>query len=356
MNNKIKRQFKIGSKTIGKEHECFVIAEAGVNHNGDLNTAIKLVDVAADADADAVKFQTFQADEVATKHAEMTDYQKINTGRIKSQRLMLRDLELPERFYEPIISHCLKRKIIFLSTPHGGIKSINFLESLGIEAYKIGSADLTNFLLLDKIVSLRKPMILSTGMADLNEVLLTMNHLGKKGASNIAFLHCTNHYPCPLEEVNLLAMQTMIESLNVPVGYSDHTIGFQTAIMAVTLGASIYECHFTLDRSLPGPDHLASAEPEELKNKIGLIRKIKKILGKNVKKPTKYESKKMIPLIRKSLVVSKDLTKGHLLKAIDLASKRPGDGLSPSLYEKLIGKRTIHNFNKDDQIFLKDLK
>lgn len=337
-----------GSLVLRKDH-VFIIAEAGVNHNGRLDLALQLVDVAAKAGADAVKFQTFKAEQVVTEKGQMASYQKTNLGKVESQQKMLRKLELQEQFYGPIMDRCKAKKIMFLSTPHGGIKSVDFLEGLGVEAFKVGSGDLTNYLLLNKLTKTGKPLILSSGMATLTEVVKTVNFIKRKGCKRVVMLHCTTNYPCPSEEVNMAAMVTLMNNLDIPVGYSDHTQGVQAAVMAVTLGATVYECHFTLDINLPGPDHIASASPEELKNRIDAIRRVKIMMGKSEKTPNKSELR-LINIIRKSLVAAHDLLAGHKLTVEDLEAKRPGDGVSPSEYEKFLGKMLKNSLQKDQQI------
>lgn len=341
------------SHSSAKSSAVFVIAEAGVNHNGRLDWAIKLVDAAAAAGADAIKFQTFKAEQVVTGRGLMAAYQKKNTGKSISQRAMLRSLELSESFYRPIIARCKKRHLRFLSTPHGGRESVDFLESLRMPMYKIGSGDLTNYLLLARVAKTKKSVILSTGMATMREIGEALRFLKKEKSGPVSVLHCTTNYPCPTEEVNLRAMVSMMKHLHVPVGYSDHTVGIQTAIMAATLGAAIYECHFTLDKTLPGPDHRASADPGELKARVAAIRNVETILGNATKKPTRSETTSMVRTVRRSIVAAHDLPKGHRLKESDLEAKRPGDGLSPVYYRKLIGKRLNVALKKDDQLFLK---
>ncbi len=348
-------KIKIGSRLVGQNEPCFIIAEAGVNHNGKLDLALKLVDVAAAAGADAVKFQTFKAEQVVTKKGRLADYQRNNLGKLYNQREMLKGLELKEKFYQAIVERCRKKNIVFLSTPHGGKQSVDFLESLNVPAYKIGSGDLLNYLLFDKVARLGKPIILSTGMATLKEIEGAISFIKSRGNQKIIALHCTTAYPCPLDEVNLAAMLTMVTDLSVPVGYSDHTVGNQIAIMAVTLGAVMYECHFTLDKKLPGPDHLASAEPQELKSKIKAIRNVEKIMGKKDKMPTKKECLSTMIAAKKSLVASRNLKKGSIIKQDCLEAKRPGDGLAPSRYENIIGKKLIRNIDIDEQILLSDL-
>jgi N,N'-diacetyllegionaminate synthase len=329
----------------------FIIAEAGVNHNQRLDFALQLVAIAADAGADAVKFQTFTAEQVVTTHGKMASYQVNNIGSEMTQREMLQRVELPENFYPEIIKRCNEKNILFLSTPHGGKASVDLLERLGVAAYKIGSGDLTNYLLLDYLARTKKPLILSSGMATLQEVKDAVAFVQSRGNKKIAMLHATTNYPCPPEEVNMLAMQTMMDELDVPVGYSDHTEGIQAAIMATTRGAAIYECHFTLDNSLPGPDHRASCSPQELTDRIMAIKLAKIMLGNATKQPNKSEQPL---LIRKSIVAAKDLPAGTILTIDDLEAKRPGDGVSPVLFEQFVGKKVKRELERDEQIALTD--
>jgi sialic acid synthase SpsE len=309
-----------------------------------------LVDKAATAGADAVKFQTFKAEQVVTAKGKMAAYQKTNLGVNKSQVEMLRELELKEEFYSPIIKRCREKNIIFLSTPHGGKESVIFLEALKVVAYKIGSGDLTNYLMLRKVAQTKKPIILSSGMATLTEVKAAVEFIRQQGNQKIIVLHCTTNYPCPDHEVNLAAMTNLMKKLNVPVGYSDHTEGPQVAIMAATLGMQLYECHFTLDKSLPGPDHQASCTPIELQERIRAIKNCQVILGSPVKKPTRSEKLSMISTIRKSLVAAHDLKKGQIIRENDLEAKRPGNGLSPILFPYFINKKIKLDLKKDEQL------
>lgn len=246
-----KKSFSIGKYEIKEGGRVFVIAEAGVNHNQSLDLALRLVDIAAEADVDAVKFQTFKAEQVVTTEGKMADYQKRNLGVEESQIAMLRKVELSEDFYLPIIQRCKEKGIMFLSTPHGGKESVDLLESFGVNAFKVGSGDLTNYILLNRLAQTGKPIILSSGMANLVEVKGAIAYIKSKGNHNIAILHATTNYPCPPEEVNLLAMKTMMDTLDIPVGYSDHTEGTLAASVAAVLGMAIYECHFTANRKLP---------------------------------------------------------------------------------------------------------
>ncbi len=349
------KKIKIGDRLIGENQPVFVVAEAGVNYNGRLDLTLKMVDAAKEAGADAIKFQTFRAEQIVVPQTKMAPYQKKNIGKTKSQLEMLKELELKEEFYKPIIKHCKKRNIIFLSTPHGGFESVDFLESLKVPAFKFGSGDLTNLPLLQYAAKFGKPMILGTGMATMEEVKEAIKTIKKTGNNKIVVLHCTTNYPCPPEEVNLRAMQTMMKELNVLVGYSDHTLGIQVPIMAATLGACIIEKHFTLDKNMPGPDHKASVEPGELKEMVKAVRDAEKILGNDIKKPT---SKELImrKTARKSIVANEDIPKGVRITKRMLAIKRPGTGLKPKYFYKILGRKTKQDISKDSLIKLRDLR
>lgn len=329
-------KIKIGDKLIGKGCPYFVIAEAGVNHNGRLDLALKLIDAASDAGADAIKFQTFKAEGVV-----------IARGKAKPHFEMLKKLELKEKFYKPIIRQCKQKNIIFLSTPHSP-DAIDFLESL-VPAYKIGSGDLTNLPFLEKVAKKKKPIILSTGMATMKEVKEAMGCIKKTGNNKIIALHCTTNYPCSFNEVNLRAMQTMMKKLDVLVGYSDHTLGIDISAMAVTLGACVIEKHFTLDRNMTGPDHKASIEPDELGKMIKQIRNVEEILGSAIKKPNKSEIP-MIKATRKSIVSLRNIKKGEKFTKDNIGIKRPGAGLAPKYYFKIVGKKAKKNIKADKLI------
>lgn len=350
-----KKVFSINKHPIKEYGKVFIIAEAGVNHNRKLDLALRLVDIAIDAGADAVKFQTFTGPDLVTKSGKMASYQRTNIGKEMSQREMLEGVALPEEFYGPIMDLCRERDILFMSTPHGGRQAVEFLESLDVKAYKIGSGDLTNYHLLARVARTGKPVILSSGMATMTEVKDAVRFVQSRGNRKIAMLHCTTNYPCPIEEVNLLAMQTMMRELDIPVGYSDHTEGPQVANMAAAMGMAVYECHFTIDKKLPGPDHIASAEPDELKERIQAIRRVQTILGSAKKSPNPSERKSMLRLVRKSIVAAGDLEKGHKLTYDDLEAKRPGDGTSPAQFEKFLGKKLKEAKKADDQITPRDL-
>lgn len=345
----------INNIEINEGKKVFIIAEAGVNHNGELEKALALVDLAADIGADAVKFQTFKAHQVVTAQGEMAQYQKKNLGFEKSQLEMLQDIELPENFYPPLINRCKEKGILFLSTPHGGIESVKFLESIDLQAYKIGSGDITNYLLLDAVAQTKKPIILATGMSTLEEVKSAVEFIRWKGNDKIILLHCTSNYPCPSKDVNMAAMKTLMTGLNLPVGYSDHTQGNEAAIMATALGQALYEFHFTLDKNLPGPDHVASTSPEEARERVKAIRLASLMMGSSIKEPTIDEKQFTLPIARRSLVASKDLKVGQVITVLDLEAKRPANGLSAQYFEQLIGKKLLKDLKKDQQFSLTDV-
>lgn len=339
----------IGNKIVGKGEPTFVIAEAGVNHNGSIDLVLKLIDKAKEVGADAIKFQTFKAEQVATQGAGITDYQKKNIGKKESQVEMLKKLEFEESWYPKIIKKCKEKGIIFLSTPHGGFESVNLLQKNGVLAFKFGSGDLTNLPLLKYAARFKKPMILGTGMATMGEIKEAIKIIKSVGNNKIIILHCTTNYPCPHNEVNLRAMQTMIDDLGVMVGYSDHTNGSQVPIMAVTLGAQVIEKHFTLDNKMKGPDHRASANPEVFKKMVSGIRQVEIILGFKEKRPTKGEIKN-INIVRKSLVANHDIKKGEKFTKENIGIKRPGTGLAPKHYFNILGKKSKIDIKADTLI------
>ncbi len=338
---------KITNKFIGKQHSVFIIAEAGVNHNGSLATAKKLVEVAKKAGADAVKFQTFKSEDLVTQSADMTQYQQKNTGKKESQLLMLKKLELKNKDFIALKKYCDQKNIIFLSTAHTK-DAINFLNSL-MPAFKIASGDLTNIPFLEAVAKKKKPLIVSTGMANLEEIKEAVTVIKKAGNNKVILLHCTTNYPCPLEDVNLRAMLTLKKEFNMPVGYSDHTEGFWVSVMAVAMGAEVLEKHFTLDKNLPGPDHKASLEPKELKEMVDRVREMEKILGSGIKKPTVSE-KKIAIIARKSIIAKKYILKGQKITRDMLVIKRPGNGIEPKYLNNIIGKKAKKNIKKESLI------
>jgi N,N'-diacetyllegionaminate synthase len=343
------KTIQIGPKKIGEKQPCFIIAEAGVNHNGKLSLAKKIVDAAVRARVDAVKFQTYKAEGVVTNNAANASYAQKNIGKNLTQLQMIKRYELSYDSFKELKRYCDKKRILFLSTPHS-FDAIDFLKDL-VPAYKFGSGDLTNLPALHYASQKHKPMLLGTGMATLQEVRTAVRTIHKTGNHQIILLHCTTNYPCPPEEVNLRAMLTMQNTLNCPVGYSDHTIGLTVPIMAATLGAVVIEKHFTLDKSLPGPDHIASLEPEELTQMVDQIRSVETILGSYAKKPTRSE-KEILKLVRKSIVAKHPIKKGVILRRDMLDLKRPGTGLSPVYLHQLLGKKTKKSLTKDEQIRL----
>lgn len=339
------KTIKISNKLVGENQPTFIIAEAGVNHNGKLEQAKRLVDVAVEAGADAVKFQTFKSEGVVTAGLNSADYAKKNIGKDVGQLEMIKSLELNYKDFVSLKNYCDKKEIIFLSTPHS-FDAIDFLEDL-VPAYKFGSGDITNIPALRHAAKKGKPIILGTGMSTLDEVGYAINAIKSEGNEQIIALHCTTNYPCPLEDVNLSAMITIQRELDCLVGYSDHTLGLSVPIIATAMGAAVIEKHFTIDKSLPGPDHKASLEPDELKSMIKEIRKTEKVLGSFDKKPTKSE-KKIMNLVRKSIVSKKDIEKGTIVSEDMIVIKRPGTGLNPSDLDKIIGKKSRRYIAKDE--------
>lgn len=331
-------------------NRVFIIAEAGVNHNGSISMALELIDLAKKSGADAVKFQTFRANKLATSDAEKAEYQKRATSKKESQLAMLQRLELSKEDHKTLISHCQKRDIEFMSTPFDD-ESIDLLQRLNIKRFKIPSGELTNLPYLQKTASLNKETILSTGMATLREVEEAITALLKSGLEKekLTVLHASTAYPTPIADVNLKAMQTIANAFNVKVGYSDHSLGIEVPIAAVAMGAKIIEKHFTISRNLEGPDHKASLEPLELEQMIRSIRKVEKALGDGLKKPSPSELKN-IPIARKSIVASKAIREGEKLSSDNITTKRPGKGISPMNWYKLIGSKAKKNYHADELI------
>jgi N,N'-diacetyllegionaminate synthase len=332
--------------------KVFIIAEAGVNHNGSLELAKKLIDVAVEAGADAVKFQTFKADKLVSKSAKKADYQMKVAATDESQYEMIKRLELDENAHRALINYCKDKKIMFLSTPFDH-DSIDLLISLEMPIFKIPSGEVTNLPYLRHIGSLGKEVILSTGMANLGEVQDALEVLINAGASKekITVLHATTEYPCPIDEVNLRAMQTIHAALGVKVGYSDHTQGIEVPIAAAAMGATVIEKHFTLDRTMDGPDHRASLESDELKAMVSAIRHIEQALGDGVKRPGKSEQKN-ITIVRKSILASRSIEIGETFSDINLTVKRPGNGISPMRWDEIVGHKATRNFSADELIEL----
>lgn len=343
------KNIKISNKIIGLGKPVFIVAEAGVNHNGKFDLVLKLIDAAALAGADAIKFQTFKAEQVVTARADMAKYQKKNTGKAESQASMLKKLEFKEGWYAEAIRHSKKRGIIFFSTPHGGFASVDLLQGLGMPVFKFGSGDLTNLPLLAYAAKFQKPMILGTGMATMAEINEAVRTIEKQGNNKISLLHCTSNYPTEFKDVNLLAMKTMMKKFKYPIGYSDHTSDLIVPIAAVALGARVIEKHFTLDRNLPGPDHRASMTPRELANLVRSIRDVSTALGSSIKKPVKSEAES-IRLGRKSIITEADIKKGSKISRDLLAIKRPSTGIHPRHFYKIIGSVARKDIPKDTLI------
>jgi len=326
----------------------FIIAEAGVNHNGSIELAYRLIDVASESGANAVKFQTFKAENLVSKNAQKAEYQKQTTNPSESQFNMLKKLELDTNAHKRLIDYCKKKDIIFLSTPFDH-ESIELLDELELQIFKIPSGEITNLTYLRHIGSLRKEVILSTGMSTLKEIEEALIILTSAGTSkkNITILHANTMYPTPMEDVNLRAMQTIQDKFDVAVGYSDHTLGIEVDIAAVAMGATIIEKHFTLDKTMDGPDHKSSISPEELKAMVSSIRNIEKALGSSIKKPSKSE-KPNITMARKSIVASKSIKKGELFTEKNITIKRPGTGISPMKWDNILGKVAERDYQIDD--------
>ena len=328
----------LNGRRLGHGHPCFVIGEAGVNHNGSLDRALQLVDAACEAGADAVKFQTFNADRLVTADAPKAVYQQKNTASGESQLEMLRSLELSESDHVRLLAHCKRRGIQFLSTPFDEL-SADLLADLGVPLFKIPSGELTNHPFLEHVARKRLPLIVSTGMSCLSEVEAAVRTIESNGNPLIALLHCVSNYPADPADVNLRAMDTMRKAFQVPVGYSDHTLGNDIAIAAVALGACIIEKHFTLDRNLPGPDHKASLEPRELREVVRSIRSVESALGTGRKVPAPSEAN-TAAVARKSVVAARLIEAGELIDAKSLAMKRPGTGLPATLIPFLTGRKS----------------
>jgi N,N'-diacetyllegionaminate synthase len=329
-----------------------IIAEAGVNHNGDMDLARRLIDAAAAAGADMVKFQTFRADSLVAAHAPKAGYQARTTSAGESQHEMLRRLELTRGMHEELIAHCRTRGIEFFSTAFD-IDSIDLLVELGLERFKVPSGEITNLPYLRHVGRFGKPVMISTGMATLDEIGAALDVLEAAGTprARTTVLHCTTEYPAPMRDVNLLAMHAIRDRYGVAVGYSDHTEGIEVAIAAVALGAAVIEKHFTLDRSLPGPDHKASLEPAELAAMVAAIRNIERALGDGVKRVAAGEAPN-VAVARKSIVASRPIAAGERYSAENLAVKRPGTGVSPMRWDEVLGRPAPRDFTRDELIEL----
>ncbi len=333
--------------------KTIIIAEAGVNHNGAIELAKQLIDAAVSAGVDYVKFQTFNAAKLVTKHAKKAEYQQKNIGiEDDSQYRMLKKLELSVEHHYELIAYCKQKNIQFLSTAFD-MESIEFLSSLHPDLWKIPSGEITNYPYLKRVAEENKPVILSTGMSTIDDIQAAINVLVKYGVNKqqITVLHCNTQYPTPMEDVNLLAMQTIAKEIGVKIGYSDHTLGIEVPIAAVALGATVIEKHFTLDRNMEGPDHKASLEPQELKTMVDTIRNVEKALGSSEKIVSASESEN-INIARKSIVATKFIAKGEIFTEENLTVKRPGSGISPMKWEEVIGEVAVRNFEEDELIEL----
>lgn len=331
--------------------ECnrtLIIAEAGVNHNGSLELAMKMVDEAKRAGADIVKFQTAIPEAVMSRYAPKAEYQKYTTDETESQLEMCKKIHLKFDEYYPLYNHCKDVGIKFLSAPFD-LESIDFLEELGCDMWKIPSGEVTNYPYLVKMARTHKPIIMSTGMCCMEEISSALDVLRTNGAKDIILLHCNTQYPTPYSDVNLKAMKTMEEAFMLPVGYSDHTIGIEIPIAAVAMGAKIIEKHFTLDKTMEGPDHIASLEPDDLKQMVSSIRNIEKAVGDGIKKVTDSE-KDNAKIARKSIVARRSISVGEIFSEENITTKRPGTGISPMRWEAVIGQKAFRNFEEDELI------
>ncbi len=332
--------------------KTLIIAEAGVNHNADLNMALRLVDVAVQAGADVVKFQTAVPEEVVTKHAKMAQYQIKNNSLEESQLAMTKRIHLPMEDFIAIKAYCASKNILFATTAFGP-QSLTFIQALNLPFYKIPSGEITNIPYLRTIGAFGKPIILSTGMANLGEIEAAIDELERVGMlrTDITVLHCTTEYPAPMKEVNLRAIRAIGAAFGTSVGYSDHTEGIEVAIAAVAMGATVIEKHFTLDRNLPGPDHKASLEPAELKAMVTAIRNLEIAMGDGIKRLTPSEARNK-PVVRKSLVASQAIKAGEVFSAHNITTKRPGTGISPIIWDEIMGRTAPRDFVADELIEL----
>ncbi len=339
-----------------KRDKVFIIAEAGVNHNGSIELAKKLIDAAVEAKVDAVKFQTFISQNVISKYAEKAEYQKSTTGSEESQLEMVKKLELSFDDFIELKQYCEKKGIMFLSTPFD-MTSMEFLETLKMGLWKVPSGEITNLPYLQKVGSYNEEVIFSTGMSSLGDIENALNILVESGTSkeNITILHCNTEYPTPMQDVNLKAMQTIRSAFGVNIGYSDHTLGIEVSLAAVALGANVIEKHFTLDKSMEGPDHLASLEPNELIELVRGIRNIEMALGSATKLPSASEIKN-IKIARKSIHLAKDVKAGHTLTINDLTVKRPGNGISPLFIREIVGCVAKTDLLEDSLLTFKDIE
>jgi N-acetylneuraminate synthase/N,N'-diacetyllegionaminate synthase len=347
------KKIRIGERLLGEGEPCFIVAEAGVNHNGDINLAKKLVDAAKEAKADAVKFQTFKAEKIATDYAKKAEYQIKTTDKNRSQLAMLKRLELDDEDFRELYNYAKKRDIVFLSSTFDK-ESVDLLDDLGVLAFKIPSGEITNFPLLKYVAQKKKPVILSSGMSTLNEIEEALKVIRENGARDIILLHCVTSYPAKKEEANLQVIETLRRRFKLPVGFSDHTLGITITIAAAAMGAVLIEKHFTLNRSLRGPDHRASLEPNELKEMVTAIRDVERALGDGVKKLTKEEGE-IRKHVRRSIVAKVSIPRGTVIHESMLDIKRPGTGIEPKHLNKIVGKRAKRDIKPDELITFEDL-
>ncbi len=339
---------KIANTIVGEGSPCFIIAEAGVNHNCDIELAKRLIDVAKEAGADAVKFQTFHAQEVVTKDAEKAEYQKLNTPARESQYDMISKLELGEQDLGELFTYAQKKDIVFLSSPFDK-ESVDLLDGLGVSAFKIPSGEITNYPLLKHVAGKKKPIILSTGMSTLGEIEEALNVIRGEGAEEIILLHCVSCYPAKIEDINLKAMETMRCAFNLPVGLSDHSTGISVAIAATALGACVIEKHFTFDKKLPGPDHSFSLMPDELRQMVIAIREVERAIGNGVKRSTLSEEGNKRH-VRRSIVAMVNIPGGAVITEDMIGIKRPGAGIEPRYLNMVIGRRARKNIAAGSRI------
>lgn len=334
--------------------KVFIIAEAGVNHNGKMELAYKLVDAAKEAGVDAVKFQIFKSEKLISKSTKMADYQKENLKENISQLDMVKKLELSYEDFIKINEYCKEKGIMFMATPFDN-DSLNFLvDTLKVDVLKIGSGDLNNYPFLEKVALKNKEIILSTGMSNLSDIESALDFISQYTDKEVKVLHCTTNYPCPMDEVNLKAMNTIKDAFQVAVGYSDHTLGIEVPIAAVALGAEIIEKHFTLDKTMEGPDHVASLEPDELKEMTRTIRNIERALGSGIKKPNKSEVK-IQSIVKRKIVLAKDVEINHVLTENDLEYKRCENGIESKYYKNIIGKKVKRKIDADSPLMWEDI-
>lgn len=327
-----------------------IIAEAGVNHNGDINIARQMIDVAAGSGVDYIKFQTFKAEKLVVENAQQADYQKRNTGKSESQLDMLKKLELTQDDFIELKKYCGEKKVGFISTPFD-LDSIDFLETLDMDLWKVPSGEVTNYPYLVKIAKTHRPVVMSTGMCDIDEIKEAVKVLRDNGCVELTLLHCNTMYPTPFEDVNLKAMETLKREFDVPVGYSDHTLGIEVPIAAVAMGARVIEKHFTLDKNMEGPDHKASIDPVELKQMVSAVRNVEKALGDGDKHVTDSERANKA-VARKSIVAAEDIKAGQVFSEVNLTVKRPGTGISPMRWQEVLGRKADRDYKKDELIEL----